>query len=171
MKNAGRADVSLRRRSVLTGSQLLQSTCGFEQLLAVDVRIARDSREVCVPEVLSDEPGVAELLAEPGRRGVAQRVRGDVLLDPSALRGATDDVGEDRLLQPPTLEPAEDGVGRFGRTRGAQPPQLTREAPRQRLATRLVALSAADEQRRLCALRARGRAIRARTARNGAAPW
>src|SRR5207247_160930 len=129
--------------------EFLESTGRFEQLLAVDMRVARDRREVGVAEVLSHEPRVAQLPAEPGRGGVAQRVRGDVLFDPGALRGATDDVGEDRLLQPPALEPAEDGVGRFGLARGAQPPQLTREARRERLATRLAALSAADEQRRL----------------------
>lgn len=72
-------------------------------------------------EVLGDEARVAQLLAEPGRGGVPQRVRGHMLLDPGALRGASDDVGEDRLLQPSALEPAEDGVGRLGLARGAQP--------------------------------------------------
>jgi len=83
-----------------------------------------------VAEVLGDKAGVTKLLTEPRRGGVAQRVRGDVLLDPGALRGATDDVGEDRLLQPSALEPAEEGVGRFGPARGTQPPQLTCEARR-----------------------------------------
>lgn len=53
--------------------------------------------------------GVATLLAQPGRGGVAQRVGGDVLLDPGSRRGAPDDVGEDRLLQASAGEPAEDG--------------------------------------------------------------
>ncbi len=110
--------------------ELLQSARRGEQLFPIDVRIPRDGREIGVAEVLGDEAGVAELLAEPGRGGVAERVRSDVLLDPGALSGTTDDVGEDRLLQPPALEPTEDGVGRFGLARSAQPPQLTREARR-----------------------------------------
>ena len=73
----------------MRGGQLLQSTCRFEQLLAVDVRVARDRREVGVSQVLDDEARVAQLLAEPGRGGVPQRVRGDVFLDPGALRGAS----------------------------------------------------------------------------------
>jgi hypothetical protein len=144
---------SVRRGRCLGGcGELLQSTGRFEQLLAVDVRVACDCGEVGVAKVLSDEAGVAELLAEPGRGGVAKRVRGDVLLDPRALRGATDDVGEDRLLQPPALEPAEDGVGRLGIAGVGQPLQLTREARRDGLATRLAALPGADKQRRLAAV-------------------
>ena len=68
-----------------SNGELLESIGRFEQLLAVDVRVARDGREVRVAEVLGDEPRVAELLAEPGRGGVAEGVRGDVLLDPGAL--------------------------------------------------------------------------------------
>ena len=98
-------------------------------------------------EVLGNEAGVAALLAEPGRRGVAQRVRGDVLLDPSALRRATDDVCEDRLLQASAGKPAEDGVGRLGLGGVAQLPQLAGEARWQRLAPRLAALAVTDEQR------------------------
>ena len=88
------------------------------------MRVPRDSRKVGVAEVLGDEARVAELLAEPGRSRVAQRVGGDVLLDPGALRGAADDVGEDRLLQASTGEPAEHGVGRLGLPGVAQLPQL-----------------------------------------------
>jgi len=100
-------------------------------------------------EILGDEAGVAELLPEPGRRGVAQRVRGDVLLDPSALRRATDDVGEDRLLQASAGKPAEDGVGRLGLAGVAQLPQFAGEPSRQRLTSRLAALPVANEQRPL----------------------
>jgi hypothetical protein len=126
-----RRDIRKRRPFVHGSGGLLQLTRGCEELLAVDMRVTGQSREVGVAEVLGDEAGVAELLAERGRSSVAERVRGDVLLESGPLRGATDDVGEDRLLQPPALEPAEDGVGRFERTRGAQPPQLTRDARRQ----------------------------------------
>jgi len=49
-------------------------------------------------EVLGDEACIADFLAEPRRGCVAQRMRGNVLLDPGALGGAADDVGEDRLL-------------------------------------------------------------------------
>lgn len=97
-------------------------------------------------EVLGDEPRVAEFLAEPGRGRVAERVRGDVLLEPGALRGAADDVGEDRLLQSSAGQPAEDRVGRLGLPSVAQLPQLVGEASRQRLTSRLAALPVADEQ-------------------------
>jgi hypothetical protein len=122
--------IGRRWRFVHSNGEPLKSPCCLEQLPAFDVRVARDRREVSVSKVLGDEASVAELLTQPGRGGVAQRVRGDVLLDPGARGGAADDVGEDRLLQPPALEPAEDGVGRFGLARGAQPPQLTRDARR-----------------------------------------
>jgi hypothetical protein len=108
----------VRRSTLLRSGELLQPTRRFEKLLPVDVRVPRDRREVGVSEVLGDESRVTQLLAQPGRGSVAQRVRGDVLLDPGALRGATDDVREDRLLQPPALEPAEDGVGRLGLSLG-----------------------------------------------------
>jgi hypothetical protein len=78
------------------------------------VDVACDGREIGLTEVLGNEAGVADLLAEPGCGGMAQRVDGDVLLDPGALRGAADDVGEDRLLQASTRETAEDRVGRRG---------------------------------------------------------
>ena len=94
--------------------EVLQPSRRDEELVPVDVRVARDRREVGVAEILGDEAGVAELLAEPGRGGVAQRVGGDVLLDPGAPGGAADDVGEDRLVQTSPGEPADDRVGRRG---------------------------------------------------------
>jgi hypothetical protein len=98
------------RGALLSGrGELLEPTGGFEQLLTVDVGVARDGREVGVAKVLGDEPRVPELLAEPRRSRVAERVRGDVLLELGALRRAADDVGEDRLLQPSALEATEDG--------------------------------------------------------------
>jgi len=119
-----------RRRLVRPGrlfprdGELLQPTRCREELFPVDVRVACNGREVSVAEVLGDEAGVAHLLAEPRRGCVAQRVRGDVFLDPGALGGAADDVGEDRLLQASTREPAEHGVGRLGLPGVAQLPQL-----------------------------------------------
>jgi len=65
-----------------------------------------------------------DFLAEPRRGRVAQRVRGDLLLDASALGGAADDVGEDRLLEASAGESAEDRVGRLGQPGVAQLPQL-----------------------------------------------
>jgi hypothetical protein len=62
------------RRFFNGNGELLESARRFEQFLAVDVRVPRDRREVGVAEVLGDEPSVAELLTEPGRGGVAQRV-------------------------------------------------------------------------------------------------
>ena len=82
---------------------------GLEQLLTVDVGVARDGREVGVAEVLGDEPRVAKLLAEPRRSRVAERVGGDVLLELSALRRAADDVGEDCLLNRPPWRPQKTG--------------------------------------------------------------
>jgi hypothetical protein len=125
-----RLDIGRRRRFVPANGELLQATCGREELVAVDVRVARHRREVGMTEVLGDEAGVAALLAEPGRRGVAQRVRGDVLLDRAALGGATDDVGEDRFLQASAGEPAEDGIGRLRLAGVAQLPQLAGDAGR-----------------------------------------
>jgi hypothetical protein len=110
-----------------SNGELLESIGRFEQIFAVDVSVARHGREVGVAEVFSDEPRVAELLAEPRRRRVAERVRGDVLLQSGALRGAPDDVGEDRLLQSSALESAEDRVGRPGAMGLGQPLQPTRE--------------------------------------------
>src|SRR5579884_2776003 len=147
-----RFNVAWRSRSIRSNGELLESTGRFEQLLAVDVRVARDRGKVGVAEVLGDETRVAELLAQPGRRRVAERVRGDVLLEPGPLRGAGDDVGEDRLLKASALEPTEDRVGRHGVVGVGQPLQLTRQARRERLASRLAAFPEADEQGRLAAV-------------------
>ena len=49
-------------------------------------------------EGLGYQAGIAALLPQPGRSSVAQRMGGDVLLDPGSRCGAPDDVGEDRLL-------------------------------------------------------------------------
>jgi hypothetical protein len=138
----------VRRRTLLRRSgELLKSSGRLEQLVAVDVRVASHGREVGVAEVLGDEAGVATLLAQPGRGGVAQRVGGDVRLDPGSRRGAPDDVGEDRLLQASAGEPAEDRIGRLGLPGVAQLPQLAGEASRDRLTPGLVALPVADEER------------------------
>ena len=90
------------------------------ELVAIDVRVASHGREVGVAEVLGYEAGVPELLAEPRRSRVAERVRGHVLLESGAPRGAGDDVGEDRLLQSSALEAAEHRVGRLGELRVGQ---------------------------------------------------
>jgi hypothetical protein len=42
------------------------------ELVAIDVRVARDGREVGVAEDLCDEAGVAAFLAQPGRGGVGE---------------------------------------------------------------------------------------------------
>ena len=52
--------------------ELLKSADRIEELVAVDVRIPRDGREIGMAEVLGDEARVAELLPEPGRGGLAQ---------------------------------------------------------------------------------------------------
>jgi hypothetical protein len=75
-----------------------------------------------VTEVLGDEPGVAELLPQPGRGGVAQGVGSNVLLDSGPRGGTVDDVGKGRLLEPPASEPAEDWIGRVRVTAVAQRP-------------------------------------------------
>jgi len=67
------------------------------------VRVAADCGEVGVSEVGGDEAGVACLLAEPGDGGVAERVRGDALLEPGALGCPADDVREGCLLQPASV--------------------------------------------------------------------
>ena len=118
------------------------------QLVLGDVGVAADGGEVGVAEIGGDEAGVAGLLAQPGRGGVAERVGGDALLDRGPLGGAADDRGEDRRLQALALEAAEDG--RVGRRLplGAEERELARERGRERLPARLAALAAADEQRR-----------------------
>src|SRR5271167_1068656 len=52
---------------------------GGVELLARDVGVAAHRREVCMSEVLGDQPGIACGLAQPRRGGVAQRMRGHVL--------------------------------------------------------------------------------------------
>ena len=42
--------------------ELFKPSGGFEELVAVDVRVPRDGRDVGVTEVLGDESRVAELL-------------------------------------------------------------------------------------------------------------
>jgi hypothetical protein len=131
--------------------ELLQPAGRGEELVAVDVG-ACDGREVGMAEILGDEAGVAELLPEPGRGGVAERVRGDVLLYPGTLRGSPDDVGEDRLLQASTGETAEDRVSRRGLACVAELQQLLASASRKRLTSRLAARPVADEQRGFASL-------------------
>ena len=121
---------------------------GIVQLVLGDVGVAADGRKVGVAEVGGDEAGVARLLPQPGRGGVAERVRGDALLDLGSLGGAADDPGEDRRLQPLALEPAEDRCVRGRAPVGAEERELAGERRCERLAARLAALAAADEQRR-----------------------
>jgi hypothetical protein len=110
------------------------------QLVVGDVGVTADGGEIGVAEVCGDEPGIAGLLAEPGRRGVAERVGSDALLDRGLLGGAADDRGEDRRLQPLSLESAEDGrvAGRL--PVGAEERELVCERGRERLAAWLAAL-------------------------------
>jgi hypothetical protein len=122
----GLIQLGWRRGFLPRSGDLLQPGRRIEELVAVDVRVARDRREVGVTEVLGDEAGVADFLAEPRRGCVAQRVGGDMLLDPSALRRATDYVGEDRLLQASAREPAED---RASQREGVRDPFLDLEPP------------------------------------------
>ena len=141
---SGPAEASASPRATASCSE--PARC-VEELVTIDVGVARDGREVGVTEVFGDEAGVTKLLTEPGRRGVAQRVGGDMLLDTSALRGAADDVGEDRLVQASAGKTADDWVGRCGLARVAELQQLIGELSRQRLTSRLAALPLAYEQR------------------------
>jgi hypothetical protein len=141
-----------RRRRRPGNRKLLQPPCRSEEFVAVDVCVARHSREVGVAEVLGDEAGVPDLLAEPRRGRVAQRVRGDVLLEPGSLRRTPDDVGENRFLEASAGEAAEDRVGRLGLPGIADVPQLVGKARWYGLAPRLAALAAADEQRPLASV-------------------
>jgi hypothetical protein len=63
-------------------------------------------------EKFGDEAGVASRLSEPGRGGVTECVRGDVLVELSAFGGPRDDARQDRLLQTPSSESAEHWVVR-----------------------------------------------------------
>ncbi len=84
----------VQRGRFLGGSgEPLEPARGVVELVAIDVRVASHGREVGKAEVLGDEAGIAALLPKPGRGSVAQRVGGDVLLDPGARSGASDDVG------------------------------------------------------------------------------
>ena len=141
-------DTGRRRPFYFGDRQLLQSTCRGEELHAVDVRVARNCREVGVAEVLGDEARVAELLAEPGRGGVTERVRGDVLLDSRPFRCTADDLGEVRLLETSAGEAAEDR--RFGArgARGSEGAKLACESGWERLPAGLAAFASADEQGR-----------------------
>src|SRR4051812_47683397 len=47
--------------------RLLETACGGVKLLALDMGVAGDRREVRVADVPGGEPGVAELLPEPAR--------------------------------------------------------------------------------------------------------
>ena len=161
----------VRRGRLLLSGELLEPSRRVEELVAIDVRVARDGREVGVAEVLGDETGVAELLAQPGRGGVAQRVGGDVLLDPGARRGAADDVGEDRLaggVRPASPQKTGSVASGCRVSRGAS------EA-RGRGRPALVGGAACRPCRSgraatACVRRARGRATRARRARSGEVP-
>ena len=119
---------------------------GFVQFLVGDVGVATDRREVCVAEVGGDEAGVAGLLAEPGRGGVAEGVGGDALLDRRPLGCTADNRGEDRRLQSLALEAAEDRrvCGRLPLR--ADDGKLVGERWCERLPARLAAFATTDEQ-------------------------
>ena len=96
-------------------------------------------------EVFGDQARVSELLAEPGRGGVAECVRGDVLLESGPFRGTADDLGEDRLVEASAVEAAEDR--RLG-TRGARSSEsakLACEPGWKRLSAGFAAFASADE--------------------------
>jgi hypothetical protein len=62
-----------------------------------------------VAQVLGDEAAVAGRLAKPRGRGVAQRVRGDVLCEARACGGPADNLGEDVGSEAPATRAAEHG--------------------------------------------------------------
>lgn len=99
-------------------------------------------------EIFGDEACVPELLAQPGRGGVAERVRGDMLLESCPFRRAADDLGEDRSLKPSAVETTEDGRLGGRRARGSEGAKLACEPGWKRLPTGLAAFASADEQRR-----------------------
>ena len=98
-------------------------------------------------QVLGDEACIAELLPQPGRGRVTERVRRDPLLEARALSGAVDDCGERRLLKAAAGEPAEDGCVETWTPLGPQSPELGREPGPEGLAARLASLPATNEQR------------------------
>ena|SRR5437899_3325599 len=116
------------------------------QLVVGDVGVAADRREIGVAEVGGDQACVAGLLTEPGGGCVAERVRGDSLLEPGSLGSTPDDQPEDRPLQPPAFEPAEDGLVGGRRDGRASAAELACERKRKRLPARLAAFAAADEE-------------------------
>jgi len=123
----------------------LEATRGREQLLARDVRVAADRGEVGVAEVLGDQACVAEFLAQPGRGGVAERVRGDVFFQSRPFRRAADDLGEDRLLEASAVEAAEDGRLWAWGARGSEGAKLACEPSWERLPPGFAAFAPADE--------------------------
>jgi predicted nucleotidyltransferase len=91
------------------------------QLGVGGVRVAAHGREVRVAEILGDQARVARCFSKPRRRGVAQRVRGDVLFNPCARGGARDDPREDRRLTTRSLKAAMITERRRFRARSASP--------------------------------------------------
>jgi hypothetical protein len=113
------------RRLFITRLRLGRGSIGHRlrrsvQLVAGDVGIAADRRQVGVSEVLGHQPRVAGGLAQPCRGGVAQRMRGHALRQPGPPGAARDDIGQDRGLEPPAREPAEDRVVRPGLAQSRQ---------------------------------------------------
>lgn len=90
---------------------MLESAHRLKELVTVDVDVARDLREVGATEVSADEARVDELLAKPGRGGLAQLVGCEVRRDVGAPHGAAD-VGVRRLLKASARESARKGLGR-----------------------------------------------------------
>ena len=112
------------------------------------MRVTADGGEVGVAEVLGDEAGVAEFLAEPGCCCVAERVRCDVLLESRPFGCTADDLREDRLLESPPGEAAEDRRLGTRAAFGSESTKLACEAGWERLSPGLAAFAAADEERR-----------------------
>ena len=103
-------------------------------------------------EVLGDETRISELLAQPGRGRVAERVRRDPLLEACTLDGAVDDRAECRLLEAAAGESTEDGLLRPGASLVSETAKLVCETGRKRLASRLSTLAPTYEKRRCRAL-------------------
>ena len=89
-----------------------QELRGVVELGVGDVGVAAHRGEVGVAEVLGHEARVARDLAQPRGGGVAQRMRGDVLLQSGARCGASDDAGEDRGLKARAAKAAEHRIRR-----------------------------------------------------------